>query len=438
MSQSAPGTPRAATAEPRRVRRAPHGFEPPLDPANGVEVREVSKRYRVLGESAGRVSSFLFHRLLTRRHRRDLWALRDISLDVRRGEILGIVGTNGSGKSTLLRVISGITAPSTGGVRIAPRVAALLDLTVGFHPSLTGYENLYLAASILGIPHEELRRRLPEIVAFSGIDRDYFDQPVRTYSTGMMTRLGFSLAANTNPDVMLIDEVLAVGDAEFQARSARQLLEFRDHGKAMVFVSHLSGAVAELCARAVWIEGGVVRADGPAREVIRQYDAYLNARIATRQGREAAHRQEHDDYASGASVSEIDMPELDDGTGAVPATFATGGRLRARVAVRPRRSLDGADLLVRVTTADQAVVDEFLASEHGAEIPQGGASFRVGVTFDPLILYRGAYTIGFCLVDRGDPSRTLASGEPARFEVEMSCTAQAVMPAWLPCEFEME
>jgi ABC-2 type transport system ATP-binding protein len=434
MNQPVPDT-EPSPFPPPRERRVARRFQPPRDEANGVEVRGVSKRYRVLGDSAGRVSSFLFHRLLTRRHRREVWALRDISLDVRRGEILGIVGTNGSGKSTLLRVLSGITAPTAGEVRVAPRVAALLDLTVGFHPSLTGYENLRLAAAILGIPQEELRHRLEDIVAFSGIDREYFDQPVRTYSTGMVTRLGFALAANTNPDVMLIDEVLAVGDAEFQARSARKLLEFRDRGKAMVFVSHLSGAVAELCGRAIWLEAGVIRADGPARDVIGEYDAFLNRRISARQGGEALHARDGGEGQPG--LAEIGAPLLDDGIGGKPARFATGGRLRATTAVRPKGAMPRADLMVRVVTSGNAVVDEFLASEHGTAIPDGPEPFRVSVTFDPLILYRGTFAVSFSLVEADEPARVLAEGAPAPFEVEMPYSAQAVMPAWLPCEFEL-
>ncbi len=434
---------------------------PPSDPANGIEARGVSKRFRILTSSGGRLSSALFHRLLNRGRRQDLWALKDVSFDVRRGEILGIVGSNGSGKSTLLRILAGISRATSGGVRTAPRVAALLDLSVGFHPLLNGYENLYLAASILGIPRDAVRPMLPGIVAFAGVSHQYLEQPVRMWSTGMITRLGFALAVHTDPDVVLIDEVLAVGDAEFQARSARRLVQFRDQGKAMVFVSHVPGSVSEISNRILWLEEGKVSAFGEAEGVISQYRSFLNWRISTRRSFEASQAGADSEVFGprppgaqtgppGESDNDAEEPapagpprarilgvDLDDGEGRIPREYATGGCLR----VAARIGLDAGpppDMHVRILHDNLAVIEEFMASERGLVLPAGPGAFRITLRFDPLLLSRGRFRLHLALTEPGDPNRVVASAPETTFDVTMPWQSQPVMPAYLPCEYEMD
>ena len=199
----------------------------------------------------------------------EFWALRDVSFDVRPGQALGIIGPNGAGKSTTLKLLNRILAPTRGGCDIRGRVGALIEVAAGFHPDLTGRENIYLQGAILHMKRAEIARNFDQIVEFAGL-QDFIETPVKRYSSGMNARLGFSIAAHLNPDVLLIDEVLSVGDLSFQQRCLDRMAEFKKQGVAIVFVSHNLQAVATLCERALFLQGEV-RAMGPSRDVIEQY-----------------------------------------------------------------------------------------------------------------------------------------------------------------------
>ena len=200
----------------------------------------------------------------------EIWALYDVTFDVQQGEVLGIVGRNGAGKSTLLKVLTRITTPSAGRVEIRGRVGSLLEVGTGFHPELTGRENVYLNGAILGMKRREIDRRYDAIVEFSGVEQ-FIDTPVKRYSSGMYVRLAFAVAAHLEPEILLVDEVLAVGDAEFQRRCLGRMEELGSSGRTVIFVSHQLSAVAQLCDRALWINGGQVVGDGPPAEVIANY-----------------------------------------------------------------------------------------------------------------------------------------------------------------------
>lgn len=202
------------------------------------------------------------------------WALRDVNFQVREGEVVGVIGHNGSGKSTLLKILSRITAPTTGQVRVRGRLASLLEVGTGFHPDLSGRENVFLNAAILGMRREEIRRRFDAIVDFSGIG-GFIDTPVRSYSSGMKVRLGFAVAAHLDPDVLLIDEVLAVGDAAFQQRCLERIEQVGAAGRTILFVSHQLGAVSRLAARSVLLDHGRVAFDGPTLQTIRHYEEHI-------------------------------------------------------------------------------------------------------------------------------------------------------------------
>jgi lipopolysaccharide transport system ATP-binding protein len=233
-------------------------------PQPAVAVDEVSKRY-VIGDRRG-----LFARASPRQ---GLWALRDVTFRVARGESVGLIGHNGAGKTTLLRLLAGITRPTRGRVRTSGRVASLINLGAGFHPELTGRENIYLNGVILGLTRREVHARFDEIVDFADLGT-YIDTPLKRYSSGMFARLGFAVAAFVDPDVLLVDEVLSVGDVGFQDRSIRKMLAFRDSGQAILFVSHNLSAVEMMCQRTVWLDHGAIRMQGPTAEVVR---AYLDA-----------------------------------------------------------------------------------------------------------------------------------------------------------------
>ncbi len=204
--------------------------------------------------------------------RETFWAVRDVSFKVKQGEMLGLVGSNGSGKSTLLKLITRILTPTRGTVSVHGRVAALLELGTGFHPDLSGRENIYLNGSFMGLSRSDIRRRIDEVIAFADIG-PFIDTPLRHYSSGMQVRLGFAVATMFDPDVLLVDEVLAVGDARFQASCLERIQELRQQGTTILFVSHDLSAVRKNCAEAVWLDQGQVRVIGPAHDTISAYMA---------------------------------------------------------------------------------------------------------------------------------------------------------------------
>ena len=205
-----------------------------------------------------------------------LWALDDVSFDIRRGEVVGFVGRNGAGKSTLLKILSRITEPTTGRIEIEGRVSSLLEVGTGFHPELTGRENIYMNGTVLGMKKAEIDRKFDEIVEFSGVER-FLDTPVKRYSSGMKVRLAFSVAAHLEPEILIIDEVLAVGDAEFQKKCLGKMEDVAGSGRTVLFVSHNMSAIQNLCGRAISMKAGQVVDDGPTKTVIEDYLARFNS-----------------------------------------------------------------------------------------------------------------------------------------------------------------
>jgi ABC-type polysaccharide/polyol phosphate transport system ATPase subunit len=237
-----------------------------------IEIDHASRRFRVYPQPVRTLKELLVARRRTRGT--DVWALRDVSASIAPGEAVGLIGRNGSGKTTLLRLVAGIIKPTSGTVAVEGRVGSLLELGAGFHPEFTGRENVYLNGAILGLKREDIRRHMDEIVAFAELER-FIDVPVRTYSSGMYMRLGFAVAAHLDVDVLLLDEVFAVGDEEFQRKCFGKIFEFKQRGGTIVFVSHDAAAVDRLCARAVLLRDGEVAFDGPTREAITQYHRLL-------------------------------------------------------------------------------------------------------------------------------------------------------------------
>jgi len=232
--------------------------------AGDVTFRGVSKRYRIRRSlGASRLG-------LARRAWDELYAVRDVSFEARGGDALGIIGHNGAGKTTVLKLLSNITLPTFGEIRIAGRLSALIELGSGFHPELTGRENVYLNGSILGMKRREIRAKMDSITDFAGVQR-FMDTPVKWYSSGMYVRLGFSIAAHLDADVLLLDEVLAVGDAAFQEQCLSRVAELKRNGRTIVFISHDLGAVERLCDRVILLERGRVAAEGLPRDIINRY-----------------------------------------------------------------------------------------------------------------------------------------------------------------------
>jgi lipopolysaccharide transport system ATP-binding protein len=239
-----------------------------------IQARGLGKVFRLYGRPQDRLRELIFRR---RSAAQDFWAVRDLDLEIQRGETLGIIGRNGSGKSTLLQMVCGTLQPTTGELEVHGRVAALLELGAGFNPDFTGRENVYLSATVLGLTDAEIATRFPAIEAFAEIG-GFMDQPVRQYSSGMYARLAFAVCAHVDADILVVDEILAVGDIGFQQRCMRFLNGFRTRG-TLLFVSHDEGAVTSLCDRAIWLDQGVMQAAGLSKEVCRLYRTALSESV---------------------------------------------------------------------------------------------------------------------------------------------------------------
>lgn len=235
---------------------------------NAVDVESVSKKFRLYHERNQSVKSAILRGRQSIHE--DFWALNEVSFSVPQGSTFGLIGSNGSGKSTLLKCLARIYTPEKGSIRYNGRIAALLEVGSGFHPELSGRENIFLNGSILGMSRKEVAKKFDEIVDFSGVEA-FIDQPVKNYSSGMYVRLGFSVAINVAPDILVVDEVLAVGDAEFQERCKQKFAQFRDEGKTVILVSHAMDMVQDMCDRVAWLRNGELVATGKAAPTIASY-----------------------------------------------------------------------------------------------------------------------------------------------------------------------
>jgi len=264
-----------------------------------VRVDGLSKRFRLgegvlrgnLGETLSRAFARPLRRSTANAERRRgeyFWALSDATFEVRQGEVLGIVGANGAGKSTLLKILARITRPTAGTARVRGRVGALLEVGTGFHPELSGRDNVFLNGVVLGMKRHEISRKFDDIVEFAGVER-FLDTPVKRYSSGMAVRLGFAVAAHLEPEVLIVDEVLAVGDAEFQRKCLGKMDDVARAGRTIIFVSHNMNAVQRLCPRSLEIKHGQITADGPTREVVQGYLAQSASGNAAERLLEVAH-----------------------------------------------------------------------------------------------------------------------------------------------------
>jgi ABC-type polysaccharide/polyol phosphate transport system ATPase subunit len=240
------------------------------EPVLGLE--DVSVVYRVTKERITSFKEYAIRRIRREVTHEEFWALRDLNLELGRGEVFGIVGRNGAGKSTMLKVLARVIRPTTGRVWLKGNLAPLLEMGAGFHPELTGRENVYLYGALLGFSRQEMEEKLERIVDFAEL-RDFIDNPLRTYSTGMVTRLGFSIATDVKPDVLIVDEILGVGDESFQRKSRERMLGFCEQNATVILVTHNRVLMESMCQRAMWLEKGRMKMIGPADEVAAAYHA---------------------------------------------------------------------------------------------------------------------------------------------------------------------
>ena len=339
-----------------------------------IRVDGVSKLYRRRGPKGGGTlkSAFLGRRIAAPADRDGaIAALTDVTFAVEPGETLGVVGANGSGKSTLLKLLAGIVRPSAGRVNVAGRLAALLELGAGFHPEISGRENVEVAGLLLGLSKREIAARLPDIVRFAEIE-PFLDAPVKTYSSGMAVRLGFAIAAHSDPDVLLVDEVLAVGDEAFAHRCLEKFSEFERAGKTLVFVSHDLALVAARCRRALWLDRGRLAADGPASETVARYREQVARDEARSRFGAAASGAAGARIGSGAAV--LEAVRLRDAGGNEARRLRRGEPATVELDVRASRELTdfvfgvgidtvAGDPVLGVNTRDDGVTPESLSGE---------------------------------------------------------------------------
>jgi ABC-type polysaccharide/polyol phosphate transport system ATPase subunit len=336
-----------------------------------VDVRAVSKIYRrwARKRSVGTLKSALLSGRPGRALTADdgVPALTDVSFQVAPGETVGIIGPNGSGKSTLLKLLAGILQPTSGSLSVRGRLAALLELGAGFHPEISGRENVLLSGLLLGLTRREIAARFEEIVRFAEIE-EFLDAPVKTYSSGMAVRLGFSIAAHSDPDVLLVDEVLAVGDEAFARRSLEKFSEFERAGKTLVLVSHDLALVAERCRRVLWLDRGRVAADGPAGETVALYRERVAVHEAERRGEIATAAASASRIGSGAAT--LSTVRLLDSAGRPASRIASGEPARLEMEVAASSTLSdfvfgfGISTVAGMTVfGSNTAIDGFVAGE---------------------------------------------------------------------------
>ncbi|MBX6772837.1 MAG: ABC transporter ATP-binding protein, partial [Chloroflexi bacterium] len=408
-----------------------------------VRLEGVSKRF-VLQHHKARSFQELVVNLAHRRNggREEFWALRDVSLSVAPGETLGIIGENGSGKSTLLKLISGILEPTAGRVRVEGKVSALIELGAGFHPDLTGRENIYLNGAILGLGRREMARRFEEIVAFAELER-FIDTPVKHYSSGMYMRLGFAVAISVDPDILIVDEVLAVGDEAFQRKCLERIADLRRRGTTVIFVSHVLPLVEQLCDRAVWLERGVIRARGDARAVVRAYQTAVEcAAVDGAEGKTgpaggpaavpAAPAPPGADGTASPPGLEVRAVRLLDADGTERYSFRTGETLVARLSYQGSGAVEAVVLGIAVRRSDGLLV--YRADSGPRPAPAPGETAQAEVVFPDLPLLPGTYDLtADAWPAGGRPPGELADGPACRFSVwsdRAEAGIVALSPRW--------
>jgi ABC-type polysaccharide/polyol phosphate transport system ATPase subunit len=346
-----------------------------------VRADGVSKLFRLYHERNQSLKATVMRR--GRARYEDFWALRNVSFEVAPGTTFALVGQNGSGKSTMLKCLARILRPNEGSVSVEGKVSALLELGAGFHPELSGRENVYLNGAILGLTKKEIDRKFDEIVEFAGLER-FIDSPVKNYSSGMYVRLGFSVAINVDPDVLLVDEVLAVGDEEFQRRCLERVSELREAGKTIVVVTHSLTTVRSICDAALWLENGVVRALGEAPEVV---DSYLGEVQAVQHAAETA------DPESRWSQLRITDVEVLNGGGRPVTQVSTGDALTFRLHYEASEPVRNPVFSFGVSTADGVLVTGPNTREAEMWVDKVEGRGHVDLRVDRLMLLLGSYDV---------------------------------------------
>jgi ABC-type polysaccharide/polyol phosphate transport system ATPase subunit len=358
-----------------------------MDPA--IRVNEVWKNFRLYHERNNHLKAAI---LRGRRARyEEFWALKGVDFEIPHGATFGIIGSNGSGKSTLLKCMARILYPNKGSITVSGRLCALLELGAGFHPELSGRENVFLNGAILGMSKKDIEKRFDEIVEFAGIET-FIDSPVKNYSNGMQVRLGFSIAANVEPEILLIDEVLAVGDQNFQRKCAEKIESFREEGRTIILVSHGLSLIEQLCDQTAWLEKGLIRRIGDSVDVISEYTGESLA-TETRPDGEIGSRR-------GNGAVRVEKVRLTDGRGTETTSFKTGDRMKIDIEYEAQRLLNDTVFSVRINTLHGNEVWTSNSRRHGHYIERLRESGTVSLEVPELPLLEGTYDVSVLVTDK--------------------------------------
>ena len=379
-----------------------------------IRVKNLKKKYEVPLKQAGSLLSYFPLPFVPHQRSREFWALKGVDLEVTKGKMLGIIGSNGSGKSTLLKIISGIVKPTSGQVEADGLVAALLELGTGFHEELSGMENIFLNGAILGFTKSQIKSMVAAIIEFSGLG-EFINTPIKHYSSGMLARLGFSIAVNVDPQILLVDEVISVGDIEFQSKCIAKIAEFREKGRTIVLVTHEIDVANYLCDDIAWMENGMVQSLGNAEKVAREYRSHVHSKMAAESGDreftevlEATERQiiaedwqmktaenNHSIIRNVRILNDKGVPQNQFKTHE-PMTleiyFNTGGQTLKRPEVR-----------IYIRREDNILITDLQSTEQGFPLKELEGQGAILVHFHPLFLFKGKYDISILLYDYENP-----------------------------------
>jgi ABC-2 type transport system ATP-binding protein len=374
--------------------------------SSAISIENVSKKFRLYHEK----NQYLKTTLLRggRSRYEDFWAVQDVSFEIPVGSTFGIIGSNGSGKSTLLKCLAGILTPDKGTLTVNGRLSALLELGAGFHPELSGRENIFLNGAILGMTQKEIALRLDDIVEFSGLDH-FIDTPVKNYSSGMVVRLGFSIAANVEPEILLIDEVLAVGDAEFQQRCYEKIERFRQDGRTIVLVSHGLSQIEQICDTVAWLEKSHLKELGSSFEVVQKYNGASHHAIQRDEEDEIGDR-----WGTGeATITKVELIK----SGEATSLFTTNEAMKIRVHYDAPTGINDAVVGIRITHLHGMNVWGTNTKRKGTRIPRLEGKGFVDLDIPQLRLLEGTYDLTIALSDTAEVNAYDHWEKRVRFDV---------------------
>ncbi|MBF0490298.1 MAG: ABC transporter ATP-binding protein [Candidatus Omnitrophica bacterium] len=369
---------------------------------NVIEFNSVYKKFKK-GEKFNSIRDSLpnfFRKTIVKNEldEREFWAVKNVNFDIKKGDVVGIMGPNGAGKSTILKLLSRIIVPTKGSMTINGRLSALIEVTAGFHPELTGRENVYLNGTILGMRRKEIDEKFDEIVEFSGVS-EFIDTPVKRYSSGMYSRLGFSVAAHMDPEILLVDEVLAVGDMAFQAKCAQKMRELLSSGSTIVLVSHQLDMIQSLCKRAVLLNHGEVQKDGPVGEVIPHYQNIVNQQNEEEMRRKI-NLSENRVKVDTAGLIDIHKVIISDGQKNIKNDFSTEDSIVVEFQYETKKHLEQPIIIFNITRADGVLCCSSRSDKAGLKINTLNGVGNLRIHLGQIFLAPGIYLIKISIWDK--------------------------------------